>query len=233
MMQTTVREIARTNPAAVRVFERYGIDYCCGGGRPLEEACREKNLSAEAVLAEVAASGAAESGDRDWARAPLADLIHHIVNTHHAYLKTELPLLEARMKKVIEKHGPNHPDTLPRLGSVFAALKEELDLHLRKEEMILFPAIEALEATRRAAPFGTVQNPIRMMEHEHDSAGAALRTMRGLTDNYTAPPEACPTWLALYHGLDALEKDLHVHIHLENNILFPRAAELERGVLSA
>jgi regulator of cell morphogenesis and NO signaling len=237
MTQPTVRDIATANPAAVRVFEKYGIDYCCGGGRPLEEACREKGISAEAVLAEVRAGGSGETGGQDWTKARLGDLIAYIVRKHHAYLHAELPVLETRMLKVLEKHGPNHAGVLPRLGSMFADLKSEMEMHLRKEEMILFPAIEEMESaqingvTPQASPFGTVRNPIRMMEHEHDSAGAVLRSMREVTENYTPPADACPTFIALYNGLDALEKDLHAHIHLENNILFPRAAALENSLV--
>jgi regulator of cell morphogenesis and NO signaling len=233
MTQSTVREIATATPAAVRVFEKYKIDYCCGGNRPLEEVCRENGLSADAVLAEVQASASPANAGRDWTRESLGELISYIVRTHHAYLKTELPALDARMTKVVEKHGANYPEMLPRLRSVFSGLKSELELHLHKEEMILFPAIEEMEAAEaegripQLPPFGTVRNPIRMMEHEHDGAGAALRTMRELTHEYATPADACPTFRALYEGLEQMERDLHAHIHLENNILFPRAAALE------
>jgi regulator of cell morphogenesis and NO signaling len=233
MTQTTVREIATTIPAAVRVFEKYNIDYCCGGHRPLGEACRERGLSPEAVLAEVEASARPEDSGRNWSQAPLADLIAHILRTHHAYLNTELPLLEARLAKIVEKHGSNYPASLPPLQQVFAGLKAELESHCLKEEMVLFPVIEELEtaaAEGRAPappPFGTVRNPIRMLILEHDSAGNALREMRRLTQDYAVPDDVCPTYRATFADLQALERDLHQHIHLENNILFPRAAALE------
>jgi regulator of cell morphogenesis and NO signaling len=236
MTQPTVREIAAANPAAVRVFEKYGIDYCCGGGRVLEDACRERGVSPTTVMAEVEQSGRAGSAGRDWSQESLTSLIGHIVMAHHAYLNSEMPLLAARMAKVLEKHGPKDPQKLGALSSTLSGLKDELLAHLRKEEMVLFPAIEQMEAaiaaghTPAPSPFGTVQNPIRMMEFEHDGAGRALETMRSLTGGYVPPQDACPTFIALYEGLAALEKDTHLHIHLENNILFPRAVELESRV---
>ncbi len=229
MSQQTVGEIAAQAPAAVRVFEKYGIDYCCGGKRPLEEACRERGISPEAVLAEVKESAAGGAADRDWSRASLSELIGHIVSTHHAYLKTELPLLDARLARVIEAHGAVHGEMLKSLRSVFQALEHELLAHLNKEELILFPVIEDLERARNEGrppaptPFGSIQNPIRMMIFEHDSAGQALTRMREITGSYTLPQNACATFSALYAGLEELEADLHQHIHLENNILFPRA----------
>jgi regulator of cell morphogenesis and NO signaling len=233
MTEQTVRDIAASNPAAVRVFEKYSIDYCCGGQRPLAEVCTERGISTEAVLAEVQATSLAHAPERDWMTASLADLVAHIVGRHHAYLKTELPLLEARLAKVVEAHRAKHSGILGPLQSVFAGLKNELDTHLWKEESVLFPAIEEMEAaasagrTPQPTPFGTVRNPIRMLEHEHDTAGHALRAMRELTQDYAPPADACTTFRALYAGLAELERDLHTHIHLENNILFPRAAELE------
>jgi regulator of cell morphogenesis and NO signaling len=233
MPQPTVRELATANPAAVRVFEKYRIDYCCGGYRPLAEACGERGISTDAVLAELAALTPSGEPGRDWSSAGLAELVAHIVSRHHGYLKQELPALEAAMEKVVAKHGPKYPDMLPRMAQVFAGLKAELELHLHKEEAVLFPAIlelEAAEAARRAAvlpPFGTVRNPIRMMEHEHDSAGQALAALRSLSHDYAVPDDACPTFRGLFHRLEEMERDLHTHIHLENNILFPRAAALE------
>jgi regulator of cell morphogenesis and NO signaling len=230
--QQTVGEIAAGTPSAVRVFEKYGIDYCCGGKRPLEDACRQRGVSAESVLAEVK-SAATRTTARDWTSAPLAELIAHIVGTHHEYLRSEMPRLRRRLAKVIEVHGGKHPETLHPLGAVYAGLEEELDGHMRKEEMVLFPAIEQMEAAKVAGtapfplPFGTVNNPIRMMVYEHDNAGNALEEMRRVTGGYTLPEGACPTFRALYEGLRELEADLHQHIHLENNILFPRAIRLE------
>ncbi len=232
MTEPTVRDLATDNPAAVRVFEKYNIDYCCGGRRPLAEACQELGLDAGAILAEVEASGRPGTNGPDWTKASLGDLIAHILNTHHAYLNTELPHLEARLEKIAGKHGENHP-ALVQIKQVFGGLKAELESHCRKEEMILFPAITAMESARQQGraparlPFGSVANPIRMMMHEHDGAGNALREMRRLSEDYTVPEDACPTFRATFADLEILERDLHQHIHLENNILFPRAAALE------
>ena len=231
--EQTIGQIAAAQPWAVRVFEKYQIDFCCGGARPLGEVCRERGLSAETVLAEVKDSAPRDGAGRDWASASLAELMGHVVATHHEYLRRELPLIEPRLEKVVGKHGPNYPTMLPALREVFFGLRDEIMAHLMKEERILFPAIEELESAREEGrtpfppPFGTVNNPIRMMIFEHDNAGEALAEMRRLTQGYTPPPDACTTFRALYHELEQLEGDLHVHIHLENNILFPRAARLE------
>lgn len=187
MSQQTVGEIAAQAPAAVRVFEKYRIDYCCGGKRPLDEVCRERGISPETVLAEVQESAARGAADRDWSQASLSELIGHIVSTHHAYLKTELPLLDVRLARVMKAHAAAHGEMLKRLQSVFDALQQELLAHLKKEELILFPAIEDLERARNEGrppaptPFGSVQNPIRMMMFEHDSAGQALTRIREIT----------------------------------------------------
>ncbi|MGE5569742.1 MAG: iron-sulfur cluster repair di-iron protein [Rhodospirillales bacterium] len=228
MNRQTVGEIAAETPASVRVFEKYKIDYCCGGNRPLEEVCRERGISPEAVLAEVQAA-AARAPEKDWTKAALSELIEHIVSTHHEYLKAELPALDARLSRVIEAHSAAHGEMLKSLQGVFDGLQNELLTHLRKEEFILFPAIESAERAREEGrppeplPFGHIENPIRMMIHEHDSAGEALAQMRKITGGYTLPPDACATFRALYTGLQELEADLHQHIHLENNVLFPRA----------
>ncbi|HYM09917.1 MAG TPA: iron-sulfur cluster repair di-iron protein [Bryobacterales bacterium] len=232
--EKTLGEIAAENPAAVRVFEKYQLDFCCHGNRPVEQACREKGLSAEQLLAELESTHVAEQS-QDWAAASLAALAGHIVSRHHNYLREELPSLGRTIAKVIEAHGRNHSDSLLPLQHAFQGLAAELTAHMMKEEMILFPLIERLEAAHKegvafsGAPGGSIGNPIRMMEHEHDSAAAALAQMRQATSDYTLPPDACNTYRNLFQRLTALESDLHVHIHLENNILFPRACRLEAG----
>jgi regulator of cell morphogenesis and NO signaling len=229
-----VGQIAAQQPAAVRVFEKYGIDFCCGGHRRLDEVCQEKGVSADALVAELdAAARQIQPAETDWANAGLAALIAHIVNKHHEFLKSEMPVIGARLNKVVAAHGERHGEVLLPLQDVLAELGAELSAHMQKEEMILFPAIEELEAAQSEGrqpvlpPFGTVQNPIRMMVYEHDNAGDALAQMRRLTQDYALPQDACNTWRALYHELRQLEADLHVHIHLENNVLFPRAVRLE------
>jgi regulator of cell morphogenesis and NO signaling len=231
---TTVAEMAASSLAAVRVFEKFGIDYCCGGKRPLADVCREKGYDPALVRRELdTALAAAPAPERDWDAAPLGELIEHILNTHHEYLRRELPALQARLDKVYRVYNERYGPTLLGLPAVFASLRTELEMHMRKEEMILFPAIAASEAavsTRRPlppTPFGSVANPIHMMEVEHQSAGNALARIREITDEFQLPEYACVTYRALMSGLDELERDLHMHIHLENNILFPRAQQLE------
>ena len=231
----TVAEIAAGSLAAVRVFEKLGIDYCCGGKRPLAEICEQKGYDTAEVRRKLdEAINAQATPERDWNTAPLRELIGHIVNTHHEYLRRELPVLSGRLDKVYRVYSEQHPEGLTGLPDVFSALRDELESHLMKEEAILFPAVSAYEAAheRREAlprvPFGSVANPIRMMEFEHDNAGDALRQIRAITKDFAVPEYACVTYKALLAGLKELEADLHVHIHLENNILFPRVIGLER-----
>lgn len=230
----TISEIASRSLGAVRIFERLGVDYCCGGKRPVEDACRELGLDSAAVLAELDAAIAGRPADEtDWKQASLRDLIRHIVGTHHEYLKLELPRLAQRLEKVMRVYGEQDKATLEPLPRLFQGLRAEMELHMHKEEMILFPFMERLESEvnngRPAppAPFGSVANPIAMMEHEHDSAGTALKSMREGTNSFAVPEHACVTYRSLLDGLRELEQDLHIHIHLENNILFPRAIAME------
>lgn len=229
--QQNVGEIAAQSLAAVRLFEKLGIDYCCGGRRPLEDVCREKGLSAEQVVAELSQEPGA-AGSRDWTKASLTELIEHIVGTHHEFLKAEMPRLSAQIDKVVAAHSVRDPETFVTIQRVFAGLENELDGHMMKEEQILFPYIQGLESPSGPmhSCFGSVRNPIQMMEVEHDEAGHSLAELRKLTGGHQAPDWACPTLRALYAGLAELEKDLHLHIHLENNILHPRAIALERTV---
>jgi regulator of cell morphogenesis and NO signaling len=229
--EMTVGEIAARHPGSVRVFEKHHIDFCCGGKLPIGQACQAQGLNASAVLEEIGEALAVPSGtapESAWESAPLNALIDHIIEAHHAYLKTELPRLGAMLEKVVSKHSERHGDVLLPARTVFAAMRDELDAHLMKEEMVLFPLIRSLEAGGvQTSHCGSVRNPIRVMVMEHDSAGTALERLRELTSGYTAPEDACNTFRALYHGLSELERDLHQHIHLENNILFPRAMNIE------
>ena len=212
-----IGRLAAEHPLATRVFARYRIDYCCGGGRPLDEVCRTKGLDPARVLDEVYKEIAPSGTDMHrWDDAPLPELIDHILTAYHLPLHEELPRLEAMAEKVARVHGDKDPERLPALLAVFRGLKAELDSHLTKEEAILFPMI------RRGQGAGA-HGPVAVMLREHDEAGDALRQLRELTDDYTVPEGACNTWRALWFGLAALETALHEHIHLENNILFPRA----------
>lgn len=233
---TTVRELAVTLPGATRVFERLGIDYCCGGSRTLADACIKAKVPVEKVtesLTKARQEVITPEEQHDWQADSPTALIHHIVEKHHTYTKEELPRIEKLMNKVCAVHGEQHRELL-RLKALFLNLKEELEPHLLKEEQVLFPYITKLEAAftnQSSFPlscFGTVQNPVRMMNIEHDTAGDLLREMREITDNYNVPPEVCMSYQALYHALTELEADLHQHIHLENNILFLKAVALEK-----
>jgi len=235
--EKTVRELAVENPAATRIFEKLGIDYCCGGNQSLDEACRAANLPLDQVLDSLdMAEQTTPSVQKlhDWQREPLADLIAHINSTHHKYTREEIARLGPLFVKVCSVHGQNHPE-LAEIRAIFAGLAQELTMHMMKEEMVLFPYIVRMEESViqnepiLPPPFGSMQNPVSMMEHEHDSAGAALRAMRQASSSYSAPPDACISYQTLYKALAEFEADLHQHIHLENNILFSRAIAMERA----
>lgn len=215
--ETTVGALAAEFPRATRVFARHGIDFCCGGGKPLAEACGGTPAEAQAIIEEIEReiNGLPEPDVR-WDQAPLEDLIEHILRRHHDTLKEELPRLEAMCRKVHEVHGDKDQERFDQLLATFVTIKEDIDQHLPKEEQILFPAILA---GRRHMLGG----PISVMEEEHEQLGELLRRMRSLTGDYVVPEEACNTWRALWSGLEELENDLHEHIHLENNILHKRA----------
>lgn len=233
--ETTVGEIAVTLSAAPGIFTGLGIDYCCGGRRTLAEACQRAGQSLDKVIQALTAAPQSEAPKpvtTDWRQEPLARLIGHILDHHHVFTRQELARLAPLLKKVSTVHANAHPE-LARLSELFQALTEELTSHLLKEEQVLFPYIirmeEAIEAGLSVQPpfFRTVQNPVRMMSREHDLAGELLQAMRQLTNGYEVPADGCFSYQALYQGLRALEADLHQHIHLENNLLFPRATALE------
>jgi regulator of cell morphogenesis and NO signaling len=231
---TTVRDLAVTVPGATRVFEKLGIDYCCGGHRTLADACVKAKVPVEQVTASLAQADAPMTQGQDWQLAPMTALIQHIVEKHHTFTKEELPRLERLLNKVCTVHGAQHPELL-QLKTVFLDLKTELDPHLLKEENVLFPYLMNLEtavANHAPAPhafFGTVQNPVRMMTLEHETAGDLLKEMRTITNDYAVPAEACMSYQTLYQALTEFEADLHQHIHLENNLLFPKAMQAEQA----
>ena len=235
-LNKTVRDLAVENPAATRVLEKFGIDYCCGGGKSLREACSAANVAPDKLVESLQATdqGKNTNGNKDWKSELLSDLIDHIVEKHHAYTRDELQRLEPLLAKVCSVHGQRHPE-LTKIKQLFAGLSQELTMHMMKEEQVLFPYISRMEEAvlerRPIMPpmFGTVRNPVQMMMHEHDDAGQALHEMRELSGGYTPPQDACISFQTLYRALDEFERDLHQHIHLENNILFPRAVEMERG----
>ncbi|UWZ85047.1 iron-sulfur cluster repair di-iron protein [Occallatibacter riparius] len=235
----TVRDIALENPATIRVFEKFGIDYCCGGRKPLTEACEANSIAVDEVIAALERAAAEPVPQADnWAGRSLVELVDYIINTHHAYVNQETPRLTQLAARVVARHGDTKPE-LPIIQAKVAELVEELSSHLGKEEMILFPHIVRLERAMdkgQPAPrgcFGTVSNPIAMMTSEHDSAGTLMAEIRKLSGDYTPPIGACPTFLNFYNSLREFEQDLHQHIHLENNILFPKAIALEQGIGSS
>jgi len=223
---TPIGRLVAERPARSRVFESLGLDYCCGGARPLADACVASGLLLESVLAELdRADGSARAPDEiDWRNAPLSALTAHIVGTHHVFLRRELPRLAGLLDKVTEVHGQNHPE-LFKMQRVFGGLTDDLYAHLSKEENVLFPMIARSEAgaAAAAAHCGSFENPIRVMLMEHDDAAEALHALRRLSGGFTSPADACASYIALLSGLQDLERDTHQHIHLENNILFPRA----------
>src|SRR5688500_15417170 len=228
----TVRELALEVPNATRVFERLKIDYCCGGGRNIAEACHAVGVPLDELSRLLDEAGAGREEARDFTAGPLSDLVRHILDTHHVYTREESARIQALLEKVCTKHGENHPH-LAGLRELFLKLDADLQPHMFKEEQVLFPYILRLEAAAAAgapapfAPFGTVNNPVRMMMFEHDTAGDLLREIRESASDFRAPEDACMSFRALYGALEAFERDLHQHIHLENNVLFPRAVELE------
>ena len=235
----TVRELAIEIPNATRTFEKLGIDYCCGGGKSLSDACMHAHLPVGDVLRALEQGGsftpATDGSLPDFTNGALGSLIEHIVTTHHVYVKQEVPRLQQLLQKVVSVHGKNHPE-LVKIQQTFPPMAAELTSHMMKEEHILFPHIVALEdAVNSGRPkprpvFGTVSNPVHMMELEHDSAGAALKSISELSGNYTPPEEACFSYKTLFTALKEFESDLHQHVHLENNILFPRAIAMESGL---
>jgi len=233
--EMTVREVAARIPESTRLFETLKIDYCCGGNRPLTEACASADVEVDNVMELLSAldkSGASDSVTVDFQTLSLTDLITHILETHHVFTKSEMDRIQALAGKVIGAHGANHPELLT-VGELFQRLCADLGPHMFKEEQILFPYIVAMEQAETQdqpipfAPFGTVKNPIRMMMMEHDSVGDILRKLRLVTSDYRVPSDGCISYQTLYQALEGFEQDLHQHIHLENNVLFPKAAELQ------
>ncbi len=211
----TLGHVATTHPASTLVFLRHRLDFCCGGGQRLGDACRAAHLDPDVVIAEIDAEGAAKAPER-WDTRPLPELIDFILTRYHEPLRSDLPALLAAARKVERVHAKK--ESCPHgLASLLEQLEVEIQGHLAKEEQVLFPAI-------RAGSGGShVHMPVRVLMQEHDDHGANLRRLRELATDYSPPPEACATWRALYSGLEKLESELMDHIHLENNVLFPRA----------
>lgn len=232
-----ISDIAATHPATIKIFQQHQIDFCCGGKIPLGEVCSRRGIDADTLLSELRAAHRPPEGWPDWEKSTLTALITHIQKRYHEPLRAELPRLDAMLAKVVQRHSDRLPEVLRPLQFTFAHLQTELLLHMSKEDRVLFPAIVAAEAAvcdsqERTGAWGWIEEPIDAMVAEHDSAGSALATMRTLTGGYTPADDACPTFRGLYHGLAELESDMHLHVHLENNVLFPRAARLVTALVS-
>ena len=216
--ESKVGEIAVEQHSATRSFYRFGIDFCCGGGKSLESVCEKKGIDVAEVLLDIKlqAAGNGAENPNDWKLASPVALISHIITTYHEPLRVELPRLKSMLDKVQKVHGHVDPERFSELQAVYTKLGEELMEHMMKEEQVLFPAI--MQGNRSEA-----SKHIGALEQDHEEAGEALRSLNRLTDSYVAPEYACNTWRALWSGLEDLEKAMHQHVHLENNILFPNA----------
>jgi regulator of cell morphogenesis and NO signaling len=230
--RSTLGDIVSRDFRAGAILDRYGLDHCCGGARSLAEGCSQRGISIVEVLSELEAL---DHGSRERIEDNPAALVDYIVSRHHAYVRTSLPAIQAHLTKVVAAHGANHPE-LGVIDATFSTVATELSQHMMKEEQMLFPYIRALaEAVRGGGPpppdmFGTVQNPIRMMENEHQEAGDGLAAIRDLSGGYEPPDDACGTYRLVFEELNAFERDLQTHVHLEDNVLFPKAVELESTV---
>jgi len=235
--ETKVKDIALSNPAARQILEDAGLDYCCGGGKSLHEACLHADVPAREILNRLRENSKHVSPDEaNWTSAPLSDLTRHVLERHHRYVREAIPRIRALLDKVGAKHGERHPE-ITGIQTLFIEVGQEMIMHMQKEEQILFPYIDALAKARSAHSsleppfFQTVRNPIQAMMEEHDAAGELVKQIRKASSEYTPPADACTSYKALYQDLREFEADLHQHVHLENNILFPRAVEMETAVI--
>ena len=230
--ETTVGDVVVRDFRAAAVFHRYGIDFCCVGTRSVAEACADRGVRLDEVVEalEQACTGSPAGAPRFSEWEP-DTLIAYIVGNHHAYVRRALPVITAHTRKVAAAHGARHPE-LAEVAALWAGVAREMTSHMAKEETVLFPYIShAAGAVRRGeaipeAPFGSIDNPVRAMEHEHDATGDAIAQIRGLTGGYAVPEDACTTYRICLKELEEFERDLHTHVHLENNLLFPKARAL-------
>lgn len=230
LLSQSLASIVTTHQQAAGVFEKYHLDFCCKGKRTLQEACRENKVNPADVLLEIEQNPDTATEEKDPDTMALGELAGHIINRHHSYVRREMPLIEGYLQKVAAKHGGRHPELLTIL-QLFQALQEELDLHMQKEEKVLFPRIAEVEksiAEKNPLQINTsfLGAPVSVMEQEHDHAGSLLAEIRKQTSDFNPPADACTTYKVSYASLEAFERDLHRHIHLENNILFPKALRL-------
>lgn len=226
----TLAQIVAGNHKAASVFEKHHLDFCCKGKRTLEQACIESNINPDEVLTELDKTNGNNGSSVNYNDLSLTELSEHIVSTHHTYVKNEMPAILGYLQKVATKHGAVHPEMI-KVFQLFVAVKEEMEYHMQKEELVLFPRIKDIENQIQEGKEILINSsyllsPINMMEQEHDHAGDMLSEIRNLTNNYTPPADACTTYQLSFASLHAFELDLHQHIHLENNILFPQALKM-------
>lgn len=228
MKEKSIAELVTEDFRRAAIFKKHNIDFCCGGKKKLEEVCEQKSIESEKIIEEIQQLNVANKID-EWDSWPLGKLIDYIIEKHHAYVLEQMPIIHAFLAKVAKVHGHAYPEVVGSL-QLFESIMRELENHMMKEENVLFPYIKQLEENQQlsSSPFGSVENPIRMMEFEHEEAGDIMKHIAKNTNDYSPPPGACNTFKAAYHQLKEFEKDLHQHIHLENNILFPKAIELEK-----
>jgi regulator of cell morphogenesis and NO signaling len=231
--EETLGEIVSKDLRKAEVFKKLGLDFCCGGKKTLQDACREKGLDILQVKEYLNKADQAGAGTRqhDFNSWPLTFLVDYIVNVHHVFVKQNLPVLKELSEKVANRHGQDHPE-LKRIREMVSQMSSELITHLQKEEFVLFPYIKDLERSASGADnwepvFHSVEEPIAAMENDHDVVGDLCERIRILSNDYRVPENACNSYKLLYKMLEDFENDLHLHIHLENNILFPRAVALE------
>ena len=235
----SLKDIVTQDFHAAAIFEKYALDFCCRGGKTIDEACGERGIEVASVLDELETIKSKSEGSSipfsDWG---VDVLINYIVNTHHAFVSRMIPVLLAHTQKIASVHGARHPEVI-KIADHFDTVAGDLQQHMQKEEVVLFPFIKQLAQAKKAGqcrvrpPFGTVRNPIRMMEAEHQAAGDEMSSIRSLSNGYIVPDDACTTYRVTYHELRDFELDLHQHVHLENNILFPKAILFESELLSS
>ena len=229
MKEKTIADIVTADIRTASIFKRHGIDFCCGGGKILSDVCKEKKIRVSKITNDIEKLNSTKN-EKNYNKMSVNALIKHIIETHHKYVKEKIPTIKDFAKKVSKVHGKNYPET-NLIYHLFLRLSDELLDHMNKEEEILFPKIKILiDKTYSKSVFfsyGTILNPIKMMEMEHESAKKVLKEIEELSNKYNSPPSACNTYKALYNSLKEFQDDLHIHIHLENNILFPKVLKFD------
>ncbi len=233
VQEKTIGQMVAEDFRAAAVFRKYKIDFCCKGNRTIEEACDNKKVTPEEIYKDLDALNKAKAGDIDFNSWPLDLLADYVEKTHHRYVEENSTVLLQYLNKLCKVHGDRHPE-LFEINKLFTESAQELAAHMKKEELILFPFIKRMVAAKQNGEelpkphFGTVENPVAMMKHEHTTEGERFQKIAELTNNYQFPEDACGTYQVTFRMLEDFEQDLHKHIHLENNILFPKAIELEK-----